>query len=179
MLIRKLTNDEIPQAVDLMIDCWEHDYKGVIPPNSKNREQELRYITSWINDVCDNDYRRRLYGAFNGDVLAGFVGASLAEKEDSENGVEINYLFVNKGYRGKHIGVSLMKEIAVEFNEYGVEQVVIYNWHDVASNEFYRYLGGTVARQMIQTPQGKEALVDIFIWDIESLIERLNEKPQV
>lgn len=54
--------------------------------------------------------------------------------------------------------------------------MVVYNWHDVPSNKFYRSIGGEVLKQMVQKPFGKEALVDIFYWDMSALIEVLNKR---
>lgn len=117
-----------------------------------------------------------MYGAFDGDTFLGYVGGSLAEKEDAEHGVELNYLFVKKEYRGIALGLKLMRTIVAEFKEYGSEKLIIYNWHDSESNKFYRYLGGKILKQVVQTSKGKETLVDVFSWDIDTLIKLLNDK---
>ena len=57
MLIRRLSNEELYKAVDLRIECWNNDYRGVIPPNVMDREEELEFLISWINEKCD-DIRR-------------------------------------------------------------------------------------------------------------------------
>lgn len=175
MIIRELKNEELRMAVGLNYQCWNDDYAGIIPHDSMNIEEELAFVSDWLSDKeCDDI--RRIYGAFEGDNFLGFVGGSFTEKEDAENGVEINYLFVKKEYRGKALGLKLMRTILIEFKEYGVDQLIIYNFHDSESNKFYRYLEGEVVNQVIQTAKGKEALIDVFSWNINILIKLLNNK---
>lgn len=175
MIIRELTHEELRMAVELNYQCWNDDFAGIIPHDSMNVDKEIKVVSKWINDKNCDDIRR-MYGAFQGDNFLGYVGGSLAEKEDAEHGVELNYLFVKKEYRGKALGLKLIRTILIEFVEYGADKLIIYNWHDSESNRFYRYLGGKVIKQVIQTPSKKEALVDVFSWDINKLIKLLNDK---
>lgn len=173
MLIRKLSNEELSLAVDLRIDCWNNDYIDVVPTDAIDKEKELAFITSWINEKCDDV--RRIYGVFYDEKFAGFVGASIAAKEDSENGIELNYLFVKNEYRGNGLGIKLIKAIADEFIQYGFRELILYNWNQLPSNNFYLYIGGKVKRQEIQTINGRDILMDVFIWNLEQIIKKLND----
>ncbi|GCD09377.1 GNAT family N-acetyltransferase [Clostridium tagluense] len=175
MIIRELTHEELLMAVELNHQCWNDDFAGIIPYDSMDVAEEISFVSNWLNDKeCDDI--RRIYGAFEGDSFLGYVGGSLAEKEDAKHGVELNYLFIKKEYRKKALGLKLISTILVEFKEYNVDQLIIYNWHDSESNKFYRYLGGEILKQVIQTPKGKEVLVDVFIWDIDILMKLINHK---
>lgn len=175
MIIRELTKGELKQAAELKCQCEYEDYKDIIPQDSINVEEEFKFTDEWLNDKECNDIRR-IYGVFDDKTFLGYVGGSLAEKEDAENGVEINLLFVEKEHRGAALGLKLFKSILDEFRHYGVEKVIVYNWHECESNKFYRALGGQVIKQMIQKPGGKEALVDVFSWDLKTLRETLISK---
>lgn len=175
MIIRELKHEELRMAVELNYQCWNDDFAGIIPHDSMNVDKEIKVVSKWINDKNCGDIRR-MYGAFQGDNFLGYVGGSVAEKEDADHGVELNYLFVKKEYRGKALGLKLIRTILIEFIEYGTDKLIIYNWHHSESNRFYRYLGGEVIKQVIQTPSKKEALVDVFSWDINKLIKLLNDK---
>ena len=172
MLIRRLSNEELYKAVDLRIECWNNDYRGVIPPNVMDREEELEFLISWINEKCDDI--RRIYGVFDGEKFAGFVGASIAEKEDSDNGVELNYLFVDQEYRERGFGLKLIKAVVDEFKVYGFRELIVYNWHEVHSNKYYLYLGGKVKKQVVQSFKGQDILADVFVWDLADIIKTLN-----
>lgn len=67
-----------------------------------NVDEYTTFISNWVNDKKCDDVRR-MCGAFEGDNFLGFVGASFTEKEDAEHGVELNYLFVKRQYRGKSL----------------------------------------------------------------------------
>jgi GNAT superfamily N-acetyltransferase len=175
MIIRELTEKELFMAVELNYNCWNDDFAGVIPYDSMNVDTEFTFVSNWINDKECQDIRR-IYGAFDGGEFLGYVGASIAEKEDAEHGVELNYLFVKKEYRGMALGLKLIRTILIEFEEYGVNKLIVYNFHESESNKFYKYLGGEVLKQVMQTAKGKEVLVDVFSWNISILIELLNDK---
>ncbi|MBU5427426.1 GNAT family N-acetyltransferase [Tissierella pigra] len=173
MLIRKLYDEELYKAVDLLIECWNDDYRGVVLTNTIDREEKLKYLTSWINEKYDDI--RRIYGAFDGEKFAGFVGASIAEREDSDDGVELSYLFVKREYRRRGLGIKLIKSIVDEFKVYGFRELIVYNWHEVSSNKYYLYLGGKVKKQVVQSPKGKDTLVDVFVWNLADIIKTLND----
>jgi GNAT superfamily N-acetyltransferase len=175
MIIRELTREELRMAIELNYKCWNDDFYGIIPYDSMNVEEEIAFVSNWINDKeCDDT--RHIYGAFEGDAFLGYVGGTLAEKEDAEHGVKINYLFVKKEYRGRALGLKLIRTILVEYIDYGIDQLVIYNWQDSDSNKFFRYLRGEIFKHVVQTVKGKEVQVDVFSWNINILIKLLNDK---
>ena len=175
MIIRELKQEEIALAVELRYQCWSNDFEGIIPKDSMDIDEEMLIVYAWINNKNSDDIRH-LYGAFEGDDFLGYIGASPAELEDCENGVELYYLFVKKEYRGKMIGLKLIRAIAAEYIEYGAEQLIVYNWHESQSNRFYRNIGGKVQKQVTKILKGEDVLVDVFIWDINILIKFLNDK---
>lgn len=175
MIIRELKDEELRMAVELNAECWNDDFAGIVPHDSINVDEYTTFISNWVNDKKCDDVRR-ICGAFEGDKFLGFIGASFTEKEDAEHGVELNYLFVKRQYRGKSVGLKLIRTILVEFVEYGVDKLIVYNWHDSESNKFYRHINGEVIKQVIQTVDGKDALVDVFGWDINAIIKQLTSK---
>ncbi|WP_425448920.1 GNAT family N-acetyltransferase [Dethiothermospora halolimnae] len=174
MIIRKLKDNELKQAIDIKSYCWSEDFAGIIPKGCYEPIEELDFITKWIKEEC-NDIRV-IYGAFIGEKLVGFIGASIAEKEDIENGIEINYLFMKKEYRNKGTSLKLLKTVVDFYITKDFEKVIVYNWHEAESNGFYQNIGGEVLKQITQKPGGKIALVDIFVWDINELRDALDIK---
>lgn len=174
MLFRILEDSELAQAVEIQGYCWGSDYSELAPPNGFDKAKSLEFMRAWRNEHCEDI--RVILGAFDGLVLAGFAGASIADTDDSANGMEVNYLFVDKQYRNLGLGLKLLKTVVDMFHDRGFDEVVIYNWHDVPSNQFYRHLGGVVKKQVTQTPGGHEVLVDVFFWKIEELKSTLDAK---
>lgn len=169
MIIRPLQNNEIIQAVQLRSDCWDDDFGAFIPRGYFNVPEEEKNITEWINEQGTGDIRR-MYGAFEGDTFLGYAGACLADKGDAKNGVELTFLFIKKPYRSMGIGRELMLRIAVEYKGYGFDEMIVYNWKESISNQFYRRLGARPIRDTSHTVKGKVIPADVFSIDLDRLI---------
>ncbi|MFO7636042.1 MAG: GNAT family N-acetyltransferase [Clostridia bacterium] len=167
MMIRSLTDQETGMASALKAECWNTDYAGVVPPDVLDPGKEGESMLSWLHERTVDI--RRSYGAFDGNALAGYLMASIAETEDSSCGVEVNDLFVNKEYRGRGLGLKLMKAVADEFHQYGFRELVVYNWRGVPSNAFYRHIGGIARKETTMKVKEKELCVDVFYWDTDAL----------
>ncbi|MEG1256207.1 GNAT family N-acetyltransferase [Clostridium sp.] len=169
MIIRELKEEEFVLAVDLLVDCWDEELAGVAP-NRRVKKEELDSMIQWLQEAEENNDIRLIYGAFENDKFMGFVGASIAEEYDVEKGgVELNYLFVHKEYRGHGISLQLTKKILDYFISKDFDKLVVYNHHCAPSNAFYRKFGGTVLRHEIQGTADEKLLVDIFIFDAKGL----------
>ncbi|WP_319563015.1 GNAT family N-acetyltransferase [Marispirochaeta sp.] len=169
--IRQLSKCDFQAAIAIKEACWKSDYKDIVPLEAFSTSKEIGVFADWFLNP-GNDFRL-LFGAFFEERLVGFIGAGTAEIEDSTNGVEVNSLFVESEFRRKGIGTLLIKTALEPFHELGYEEVVVYNWHDVPSNRFYRHIGGTLFRKVVQYPAGKALPVDIFRWDLARMQELL------
>lgn len=170
MIIRKLNKEEYSQAIDLKIYSWDEEVAGTVT-NPMIKEKELDFIIDWVNSAEKYDDIRLVYGAFDNEKFVGFAGASIAEESDSENGIELNYLFVNEEYRGQGISLKLINELLIEFLPKGFKELIVYNYNLSPSNQYYRKLEGKVKKQTSEM-DGK-LLIDIFSFDAEKLNERL------
>ncbi len=177
MLIRQLKEQEIRKAAELKQKCWNEDFKGIIPADAMDLEEEIVRLTNWLKDKKEVD-KRVLYGAFLENEFMGYAGACLAEKKDSENGVELKDLFLKKDFRGRNISLKLIKTIIDEYFENQPTDLIIYNWHGSDSNNLYNYLGGRIFKHITRKVKGEEVLVDVFRWDIKILSSVINEKLQ-
>lgn len=160
MLIRKLDSyAEYSKAADLRVRCWDEELAGYAP-NRLTVEKELDFMVEWEQNAEDYGDVRRLYGAFEEGKFIGFAGGSFAETSDSEAGFELNYLFVEKAYRGKGYSLMLMERLLGEFVEIGKKEMIVYSLRHAPSNGFYRKYGGKRVRE---EKQGQDQLlVDVF-----------------
>jgi len=166
MIIRKLNEEEYSHAIDLKIHSWDEEVAGK-EPNPMVIEEELNFILEWINSAEKYNDIRLVYGAFDNGKFMGFAGASIAEESDSENGIELNYLFIKEDYRGKGISLKLLNKLLSEFLPKGFTELVVYNYNVSPSNHYYRKLGGKVKKQVSEM-DGK-LLIDIFSFDAGNL----------
>ena len=174
MLIRKLnTYAEYSKAIALRVKCWDEELAGYAP-NRLDADKELDFLIEWEQAAEENDDVRSVYGVFESGEFAGFAGASYAETSDSENGFELNYLFVHEDYRGKSYSFHLMKKLLDEFIANGKNEMIVYSHRHAPSNNLYRKLGGKVIREDVQG--GEDHLqIDIFSFDAKKLSSRIQK----
>jgi GNAT superfamily N-acetyltransferase len=171
--IKQLNNEELVDALRLHHECIYEEFDQYNITVKKDFEYELKQLVDWANEPVQDDIRL-IYGAFSDNILVGFAGASFAEAKIQKNAMEINYLFVNKEYRGRKIGLRLMYALVNEFSKLKRKNVILYNWHLWKSNNFYAHIGGELIKQVIQKIGGTDQLVDIFYWKMDDLKQSLD-----
>lgn len=172
--IKELLISDIENAVEIKYNCWLVDYAHIISVNQDFKEFQSKEIIEWISERTGDI--RKLFGIFNGNELQGFTGASFAEDFDCRNGIEVNYLFVNKNERSKGYGLMLLKEVLDYYSIYNPETVIIYNFEKAISNDFYKHLNAGLLRKEVQEIDDKKINVDVFYWDYNTLKFILNNK---
>jgi len=176
LIIREVKPQEVLDTARIYIDCWQRDYREVVPEemlNNMSLEQEAEECSQWL---YGNEDLTLLYVAMDDSKMAGYIAASPNTEHPLEYEMEINGLFVERQYRGRGIGLRLMNYMMKELAKRGFAKVLLYNFKDTKSNGFYKSLGGRVVSQQIQRPGGREAVVDIFGWDVAELQNTLGEK---
>ncbi len=163
--IRKLTDDDMKEAIQLRIDCWTEELAGKAE-NTLDYAEELDMWVNWMNSAKENEDVRLLIGAFEDNKMLGVAFASFAETEDiPEKGIELNGLWVYPEQRGRGISLKLILYIIDFYKNIDKEKIVIYNHNSSSSNQFYRKFGADVVRQDKQM-SGK-LLIDVFVADID------------
>lgn len=171
--IRSLNPDEYFETSRITLECMRQDYRFFPRAylDSLTVETELAMFESWVNE---EETLAKVFGAFNGGQMVGYIAVSrnLGEPEGYDG--EVNNLFVRPGHRGEGIGLLLL-QIGLEYlRGLGYESVIIYNYHPSASNAFYRHLGGQVVYHTLQMPDGMfEVDVDVFGWQIDEFLSIL------
>jgi len=164
--IRKLTNDDMKEAIQLKVNCWTEELADKAE-NTLDYSKELEFWVDWMNSAEENKDVRLLIGEFENDKMLGVAFASFAETEDIlEKGIELNGLWVYPEQRGKGVSLRMILYILDFFKRMSKEKIVIYNHHYCPSNNFYRKFGANVIRQDEQ--MGGKLLVDVFIADIDA-----------
>jgi GNAT superfamily N-acetyltransferase len=173
--LRQLKEKEWRQAMELKITCWTEELAGKAQNDSVFSEQ-VDFWINWMYAATDNADIRVTLGAFEGDELLGVVAGSIAEKSDiQEKGIECNGLWVYPKYRNKGISLKLLLYLLSYFQNFNIEQIVIYNHRYAPSNNFYRKFGVKELRQDYQISAGVSLLIDVFIIDIEQFKRELLE----
>lgn len=171
--VRPLAQEEYIETVSIYLQCMRADY-AFFPRaylDSLKVESELAEFERWVNE---EETLAKVFGAFDGDTMVGYIAVSrnLGEPENYEG--EVNNLFVRPSHRGQGIGLMLLQTGLEHLRGLGFVSVIIYNYHPSASNTYYRHLGGAVVYHTLQMPNGMfEVDVDVFGWQIDPFLEVL------
>ena len=170
--IRPVKPDEVPQTSAIYVDCWQHDYRGIVPTElieGFDIDLEAEQCRNWLYEETED--LRLLYVAIIDNQVVGYTSATLVDPSlEVDYEIEICDLFVRKEYRGQGIGRELLKVMAQVLKERGYSSLILYNWRELESNKFYRYLGGKIIKEEIQNCGEKKMKTDIFGWQIDDLI---------
>lgn len=171
MNIRVLTDEEMKTSMSLKSSCWTEELAGKAE-NTMNAERELAFWLSWRDEAEEHDDIRLTIGAFDDDELLGVAFASKAETTDiTENGIELNGLWVYEKHRGRGVSLKLLLYIFDVFEGVGMKDMVIYNHHYAPSNKFYTKFGASLMRQDRQS--NGQLLIDVFTVSIATMRHKI------
>ncbi|MBU3203590.1 GNAT family N-acetyltransferase [Clostridium algidicarnis] len=171
--IRKLTESDMKQAVELRILCWTEELAGKTE-NVLSPSEELNLWIEWMNAAKENNDIRLLIGAFENDMMLGASFSSFAETFDiPEKGIELNGLWVYTEHRNRGISLKLLKYNFDYYIKNDIEKIVIYNHHYAPSNSFYHKFGAKVIKQLHQ--MNGQLLIDVFLADIISIKRNIEQ----
>lgn len=171
--IRSLLPDEMMKAIEIKGICWPEEIQG----KSKiqfDREKEYQFWSKWMISSIENNDDRQLYGAFDQDTLLAVIFASFAEVEDSENGIEINGLWVDPKHRNKGLSLHLLKKIIEYYLDLNKNEIIIFNFHYSSSNSFYKKLGANIIKQTHQLEE--KVPIDVFSCDLQDMLNNINQR---
>lgn len=109
--------------------------------------------------------------------MIGYVAASLEKKKDLYGQAELTGLFVLEKYRGDGIGLKLMYIALKTIKKRGVNNVFLLSWRQLKSNKLYISLGGRIISEQVRNYEGKDLMLDVFLWEIDELLSRLEKRP--
>ena len=160
------------QTIQLRALCWPEELAGM-SDNKLDIDKEYSFWIDWMHNGIENNDVRSLLGAFENDNLLGVVFASYSEKEDSYYGIELNGLWVYPDMRGRGISLMLMLMILNYYENLGLKEIIIYNYHNSSSNSFYKKFGAEVFKTEFQMDE--QIPTDVFKCDIVTMKYYMNK----
>ena len=176
MIIEKIYQKDIKSIAEINLICKNNDYKMFMPEDYfKNLSlvEEIKWRKEWLF-ANEKDIRIGFKAIINNKIV-GYVISSLADKRDSESGLEINEIFVLPEFRGKYISLKLIDKILKSFPK-KCNDIIVYNFNESKSNSYYVSLEGMILRIDIQKISGIKKEVNIFRWDFDSLKLNIENK---
>jgi GNAT superfamily N-acetyltransferase len=173
MEIRALTASDLrwPPSPHRML---EYGLCGGRSARCPERRQRSHPHEGWLENQAEDHFC--LFGAFDGERLAGFTGGAMADAQDTDCGFEMYYLFVDPAYRGQKLSLQLMDRLIGAVQVYRFHELVVYNFAESPSNRFYHRLGGKVRRSYVAEIRDMHCPVDVFAFDLGTLATTVRDK---
>lgn len=174
--IREIKHEEIFETSQLYVDTIKIEYEGLIPNEVLNELEVNKEAEDLKKQLSTIEKYHFVYVAVDYNKIVGFISLSSSTVEPFEFDAEINELFVKREFQSLGIGLRLLHFAVLELKENGYRQVMIYNFHKSKANGFYRKLDGRIIKKIKQDCYGKTLEVDVFGWEIDTLIKQLEYK---
>jgi GNAT superfamily N-acetyltransferase len=174
--IKKIKNEkEIEETSEIYIECWHNDYVSFIPQEvlcSLNIDNEAKDCKEWLQQ----DEKNQIFAGFINNKMVGYISVSLHKEEPIYYEVELSGFFVRKDFRNKGYGSKLLYHAVCELMNQNIRSIIVYNFKDSKSNNYYRNLGGNEIKKEVQYVGGKPLVVECFGWETKKLYSILSEK---
>lgn len=174
IIIREARSDEILETALIYIESQQEDFPFLPEAYTSyfDPDVEVEECREWL----EIDPINQIYVAMDGDRMAGYIALSKNSDEFVNYEGEIAGFFVRKSYRGKGIGLRLMKVGAAYLSQMGYKDFLVYTLHYGVSEGFYRRLGGKLLAQVTQNFGGEEQVVDILGYNNSVLLQTIDAR---
>lgn len=168
LVIRAVRREELLETSKIYIECFRQDYHFLAREYLEQIDckKEVKECADWL---YHQDASNAIFGIFEGGDMAGYVAVGRDQAEPDGNQGEVCGLFVRSTYRKQGLGIKLLKAGAEHLERLGFTRLVIYNFKQSDSNQYYRKLGGKLVKQETQEVGEDEFEVDVFGWQISEL----------
>ena len=128
MIIRLLTEQDIPAIAALHIAVWQSAYAGIMPGNFLASMDVEERAQKWRKnfELYKNEAKRDTLIALHKDNLMGFVSYGPARDTGREDWLEIYALNIHPDYWGQGIGYALFREAKQKLLALGANQTYLW-----------------------------------------------------
>jgi L-amino acid N-acyltransferase YncA len=169
--IREIRQQHVFEISKIYVDALKNEYGNFIPDEVLNVLSIEKEAEDCKNRLSNNEKFYFILVAVIDKKIVGFIEAGSNTVEPFEYDCEVSEIFVKKEFQGLGIGLQLLVTASIKLKSNGYKQILIYNFHESKSNNFYRNLGPKTIKKIEQNYNGKTLDVDVFGWKIDSLIE--------
>ncbi|MBX3119395.1 MAG: GNAT family N-acetyltransferase [Fimbriimonadaceae bacterium] len=169
---RLATADDAHCMAHISVEGWRYAYQGILPAqmlDALDVEERTKNMLSRMSQY-DGVEQFGLVAVDAQDRVLGFIegGPQTSPAEGIE--VEIQTLYVHPKAHGRGIGKLLLTEAVRRFVAAGHRSMIVWTFRDNAAVEFYRKLGGTLAKEStykladVEYPDVGYAWYDLPTW---------------
>jgi len=142
MTIRQATIEDVKRIAKVNIDSWRTTYKGIV---SDRFLAQLAYEKAELRIREHLTITKNRYYFVADDEkqgIVGFIAGGLNRNPDSEFAGEIYAIYLLKSAQRRGVGRKLVKALAAELQQHGIQSVEVWVLAQNPSRKFYEKLGG-------------------------------------
>jgi L-amino acid N-acyltransferase YncA len=171
MLIRQITDNDVPAIADIYNNNWETTYRNLLPDSFLDGMTREHSIDKWLKHI-----RTSSHGGFvalneNNQVI-GF--SAYKPYPDLENCILLDSLHITASAQGKGIGKALILAIGKYAFTSGYKKmaICIIKGNDRAEG-IYTHLGARFYKDFIDSFEGTPSNSTLLVWDDLSIFKSI------
>ena len=150
MIIRKKEEKDIEAWIDVNINSWNENLKGVVSDNllKMMRDKRKTRIEKNKEEWKEDDWH---YVLEENNKVIGIMKLRECDKKGYENCGEVQILYLYKAEKGKGYGKALLEKGFEVLKSKGYDTVIIGCLEGNPSNGFYKHMGAELVNERVIT----------------------------
>ena len=146
MIIRKREAKDVEPWIDVNINSWNENLKGVVSDKllKMMRDKRKTRIEKSKEEFQEDDWH---YVLEENNKVIGIMKLRECDKEGYKDCGEVQILYLYKAEKGKGYGKALLEKGFEVLKNKGYDTVIIGCLEGNPSNGFYKHMGGKLVRQ--------------------------------
>ena len=167
LVLREKTIDDIRNFTIFINKVWNETYRGIVDDEfidnmSNNIEERIKIQTENFYD--DNSYA---YLLLKNNEIIGYVSVGKSRDDDYPLSGELFSLYLLKEYHGNGYGKLLFNYGLKKLKELGYDDFIIGCLDKNKTNDFYKYMGSCLYKQVDKNIGGKDYKENCYILKIK------------
>ncbi len=169
MKIRRAKFSDIKDIAYVQVKSWETTYPGLLPDEtikSRTVESRTQKLTEFWPDLETSTKRCVIVAETEEGNIVGFVVGGRSFDNNLPYEGEVYSIYIIKEYQNKGLGTTLMKETVKFLENLGFKTMIVWVLEgNKQASLFYEKLGGIAKERKMKDIEGKEYLVNGYVWE--------------
>lgn len=162
--IRKITEEEAEEKIDINIKVWWTTYRGLIPDEiiaklQTKTEERIERQKQTIRE------KNNTYGIYVDNKLVGYSSYGPARDENYKDSCEIYSCYILEEYQRLHLGRKVVIKILEDFIQEGYKTMITKCLVGNPSNKFHEAIGGQLKGVTESELMGEKFKVNVYYHD--------------
>ena len=165
--IRRATSADANEVAAVHVAAWEGSYRGIMPDEEFEKRPVERRRVQWAQWLA-TDGLIVLVACDENETMLGFTAARLFDPPESGYDSYLATLYLRPEFKGRGLGISLLKAVANELYARGARNMVLRTLRLNPARLFYEKLGARLVADGVPIDAG---VFDDVVYAFDNLAE--------